>query len=281
MKTKIIILVAGLFCLTTSVLAATPETFTKEQFNAIQKVIQRDIDSSGRHIQVMASLLDTYGEYGLIRVTTQEDGKDVGQAQYVFSDGKYLFPDIVDPKTFGSVKDALVFKSAPAQNVEYSGLSLLYGKKGAKNIVIEVSDFECPYCRQAHRFLEPRYHGKDIAVYIMNMPLTSIHPRAMLYARIFEAAEEQGANLSEKLFNTTPDFDKKSDIEIINFFANEVKDPATFKKEVNSVYLQGKIEAQSKYAQSLGINGTPHIYFNGKPVSGFRTNLYELAMKAM
>lgn len=267
--------------LTIMVLAsiASASDFSVERLNAIKKSLQENISSSGRNISVDVTMLEAVGEYAYIRITTKEGGNQ-GNDQLVFTDGKYLFPDIIDVKTSTGMRDELTFKYTAGENIDYSFLSLVYGKKDAKNIIIEVSDFQCPYCRNAHKYLTPKYAGKDVAVYMMHMPLP-FHPKARLYAKIFEAAREQNINLAEELYSTSSEFDKKNDDEIIRFYSAKVADKGKFLKAVSESRIDARIDAQMRYAQSYKIQGTPHIFFNGKPVSGFRTNLYDIALKGM
>lgn len=73
----------------------------------------------------------------------------------------------------------------------------LLGSEKAKVTVIEFSDFQCPFCKQmftnALSQIKKEYidSGK-IKFYYRHLPLTSIHPNAMIAAEASECANEQG-----------------------------------------------------------------------------------------
>jgi len=69
------------------------------------------------------------------------------------------------------------------------------GSKDAQVIIVEYSDFECPFCERFHPTMQQaveEYEDKIAWVY-RQFPLTSIHPRALPAAN----ASECVANLSE------------------------------------------------------------------------------------
>lgn len=204
------------------------------------------------------------------------------QEQFVFTDGNYIFPEIIDAETQQNIKDKLIYENTPKTNLDVSKLTFMEGNKNSKNIIVKVSDFQCPYCRKAYGAVhEILAHEKvDAAVYMMHLPL-SFHPKAMLYAKIFEAGLQMGKNFGAELYSTTEAFDKKPDDQIIEVFAQKSGNPAKFKTAVSSKAVAARIDAQTKIAASLGITGTPQIYFNGKPVAGFNPEMYILAIKDM
>jgi protein-disulfide isomerase len=201
------------------------------------------------------------------------------QIQQAFTDGKYLVPDLIDIRTNSSVKDVLAFETIKPVKLDVSGLTLIDGKKSAKHVIVKVSDFQCPYCKKAYNYLHQRIKKEniDVAVYMMHLPL-DFHKKAVIYAKVLEAGLMMGKNFSTELYNTTKEFDAKSDAEIKNYFAKKSGNPDKFKKLMKSPSIKGKIEAHKKLAGSLGITGTPHIFFDGKAVGGFKQNMYDMAL---
>lgn len=61
-------------------------------------------------------------------------------------------------------------------------------------LLVEFSDFQCPYCAQAHRALLPllEQQGKGLRLVFKHFPLSQIHPQAMPAARAAWAAGRQG-----------------------------------------------------------------------------------------
>ena len=207
---------------------------------------------------------------------TFRDGTNT-QEQFVFTDGTYIILDITEVATGAGIKDKLAFKYNKPADIDLSKLTLAYGSRNAKNYIVEVTDFQCPYCRRAHDYLKDKLKDKDVAVYLVHFPL-NFHPKAELYARVFEAGAAQDVSFYDELYDTTPDFDSKTDEEIIEYFAAKTVDSAAFKLAVNDHGLSVKVSEQMKMAQSMGIAGTPALYFNGKLVSGYNTSMIDLAI---
>jgi len=70
------------------------------------------------------------------------------------------------------------------------------GSRDAKVVIVEYSDFECPFCSRMHPTLEKvveEYKGEVAWVY-RHFPLTSIHSRATKAAVASECAAELGGN---------------------------------------------------------------------------------------
>ncbi len=69
------------------------------------------------------------------------------------------------------------------------------GSPQARYVLVEYSDFECPYCKNFHstpkRLVESEYPQKLAWVY-RHMPLTSIHPQAQIEAEASECAADLG-----------------------------------------------------------------------------------------
>jgi protein-disulfide isomerase len=232
-------------------------------------------------IDVIQKIEEPKGLY-FIMMTLKDERSGRTQEQFAFTDGKYIIPDILTIDSNTSIKDKLMFDSADKVDIDVSKLSFFGGNKNSKHVIIEVSDFQCPYCKKAYAYLHEAIENEkiDVAVYMMHLPL-SFHPKAMLYASIFEAGSELGVNFGGELFATDKEFDAKSDEEIINIFAAKTKDAEKFKALVKSPSIKGKIEAQAKMAGDLGITGTPHIYFDGKPVGGYKESLFDLGLDSL
>lgn len=67
------------------------------------------------------------------------------------------------------------------------------GDRNAKVTIVEFSDFQCPFCKQAVSTLDQvleEYKGKVRLVY-KHYPITSIHPNAQIAAEASECAREQ------------------------------------------------------------------------------------------
>jgi protein-disulfide isomerase len=68
------------------------------------------------------------------------------------------------------------------------------GSESLRLVLVEFSDFQCPFCARAHQTLKEfmARHGDEVTLVYKHLPLTSIHPEAMAAARAAWAAHRQG-----------------------------------------------------------------------------------------
>ena len=77
---------------------------------------------------------------------------------------------------------------------DFSGATI-EGDPGARVIVMEYSDFQCPFCRRWYNDSLPSIRdlvGEDVAVAFLHFPLVQIHPNAVGAHFAAECAGEQG-----------------------------------------------------------------------------------------
>ncbi|MFA5946691.1 MAG: thioredoxin domain-containing protein [Patescibacteria group bacterium] len=141
--------------------------------------------------------------------------------------------------------------------------------KKAKVLVVEYSDFQCPFCGQHHPSLQQMVsdYGDQVAWVMRNFPLTSIHPNAVPAANAAECASEQGKYwefgdvLMENQTSLSDDYYKT--------VAGNLK---LNMKKFNDCYANKKyqsvIDADVDSGSVAGVNGTPATFINGQLVSG-------------
>lgn len=234
----------------------------------------KDIDLTIKKIKDVEILKNFY----FFRVDIIDKERNRQSTQYIISNGKYLIPDVIDLKNNDSLIKELAFEY-DITDIDVSKLTFVKGNKNSKNIIIDVSDFQCPFCRKAHSYLNEKLAGKkDYALYMMHVPL-SIHDKAMLYAKIFEAGLMLNKNFSDELYSGN--YDNLKDIEIIDKFAQLSGNPEEFKRLVNDKKIEEKIVQSNNYASTLGINSTPVIFFNGRKVEGYNTKLIDKGVELL
>lgn len=116
------------------------------------------------------------------------------------------------------------------------------------NQVVEVSDPDCPFCRDGSAFFSAR---DDVTRYIFLYPLDRIHPQAEAKSKFILSAEDQ-ETAYEDVFNG--EYDKQP--------LPEFED-------------NGLLDTHREVARRIGINSTPQYWINGKYISG--TNLKKFA----
>lgn len=234
----------------------------------------KDIDLTIKKIKDVEILKNFY----FFRVDIIDKERNRQSIQYIISNGKYLVPDVIDLKNNDSLIKDLAFEY-DITDIDVSKLTFVKGDKNSKNIIIDVSDFQCPFCRKAHSYLNEKLAGKkDYAFYMMHVPL-SIHDKAMLYAKIFEAGLMMNKNFSDELYSGN--YDNLKDTEIIDKFAQLSGNPEEFKRLVSDKKIEEKIVQSNNYASTLGINSTPVIFFNGRKVEGYNTKLIDKGVELL
>jgi protein-disulfide isomerase len=152
----------------------------------------------------------------------------------------------------------------------------IIGSPTAPLVLIEYSDFECPFCSRVHPTLQKiasESNGQIAWVY-RHLPLESIHPEAEPAALASECIFEQLGNEGFWKFADQV-FGDQSKIGSA-YYAQIAKDLGANMSQFNSCVATkkyaSKIDAQAQEAMSNGGNGTPFtvVYGNGKqvPVSG-------------
>ncbi len=147
------------------------------------------------------------------------------------------------------------------------GPSPTYGK--GQILLIEFSDFQCPYCAKARTELKAfadKYPDRITLVY-KHFPLSQIHSEALNAAKASWAAQQQGKfwEFHDALF------DQQKDIkpEIYSKIATTLGlDLAKFDRDRQSPQAQAAVEADQILGDSLGIDGTPAIVIDGSLMGG-------------
>lgn len=183
------------------------------------------------------------GIEGLYEVMT--DGKII----YFYPKTGYLFfGEIVNKEGRSLTRERLAeerFKLLSPDDLK-KGIKVGNGK----NVVIEVTDPDCPYCRKMHAYWSMR---TDVTRYIYFKPL-DMHPDALKKVKYILASSDRLKSLFEaycgKLDNNREILDKIYD-------------------------NNGMLEAQKSVVEKLQVSGTPSFWVNGKFVSGANITLIE------
>lgn len=122
-----------------------------------------------------------------------------------------------------------------------------------KNIVIEVTDPDCPFCRKGSEFLSAR---SDVTRYIFFLPLTRIHPEAEAKVR-FILSSDNPAEAYEDVMRGRYDG-----------------------RPVPAFTDNRQLEKHLKVVQELGVRGTPKFWINGTYISGADLQLMEQLLNA-
>jgi len=160
------------------------------------------------------------------------------------------------------------------------------GPVDAKVTIVEISDFQCPFCsRGAATITQLKADYKDqLRVVFVHQPL-SFHDRAKPAAIAANAAHRQGKfwEMHDKLFanarELTDDNFKK--------WAKEIGlDAAKFEADLKDPEIAKAVDRDQAMANGLGVSGTPGFFVNGinlsgaQPIENFKKIIDEQITKA-
>lgn len=142
------------------------------------------------------------------------------------------------------------------------------GPEDAPVVIIEFSDFSCPYCRRFHqqtfRPLLEAYPDQIRFVY-RDFPILS--PESFVAAQAAECAEEQDAfwEFHDALFSGRYPLGR----EAYRAYAEELGlDAEALLACVDEGRYAAEVQADAQAAASLGVRGTPTFFINGIPLVG-------------
>lgn len=144
--------------------------------------------------------------------------------------------------------------------------------KGATNgsvLLVEFSDFQCPFCAKAVETLSEfiQKHGNRVTLVYKHLPLSSIHAQALPAAKAAWAAGQQGKfwEFHDALFANQPQLGES----LYETTARSLGlDLQRFNRDRASQAAEKAIQQDLQLADILGIEGTPFFVMNGKVFAG-------------
>ena len=147
------------------------------------------------------------------------------------------------------------------------GNSPVTGSPNSKIVLVEFSDYECPYCAEANKTLKQfmEKHQDEVTLVYKHFPLTQIHAEAVPAAKAAWAANQQGKfwEYSDALFS---DQKELSEAKYLDIATNLKLDLDKFKSD--RPLADNEIIKDMQLAQKLGLTGTPFFVMNGESFSG-------------
>jgi len=138
------------------------------------------------------------------------------------------------------------------------------GPDKAPVTLVEYADFECPYCGQAEAVIrELLADSGDLRYVWRHLPLTDVHPHALLAAEGAEAAARQGMfwEMHDQLLNHQGALTARN---LIQYAAELGLDAEQFIRDLRKRVGDARIAADVDSADLSGVSGTPTFFINGK-----------------
>jgi protein-disulfide isomerase len=143
------------------------------------------------------------------------------------------------------------------------------GNPKARVMIVEFSDFQCPYCGQVEATLKSvlAKHEGTVALAFRDMPITQIHPFAEGAAEAARCAAEQGKfwEYHDLLFADQGALDRNG---LIAKAAKLQLDPKQFETCISSEKYKSQVQQDNQEGMRAGVSGTPGFFINGVFISG-------------
>lgn len=156
------------------------------------------------------------------------------------------------------------------------------GPADAPVVVIEFSDFQCPYCQKTSetmKQLAEKFPDK-IRLVFKNHPLPNIHKHAQLAAEAAVAAKEQGKfwQMHDLLF-AFRDALERTDLE--GYAESIGLDMHRFRADLDNRVYAVRVAQEAQEAIEIGATGVPAVFVNGLYIKGAKPlEVYEKAVLA-
>ncbi len=164
--------------------------------------------------------------------------------------------------------EVAIYLRPPSVQVAYDP-ARVRGDAKAPVTIVEFSDFQCPFCRNAQATLNTilaKYNGRVKLAY-MDFPLREIHAQASAAAEAARCAGEQGKfwEFHDALF---ADQTKLKEADLAAHARALRLNEKSFRSCLASGKYKPKIEEDLEEGQKAGVAGTPGFFINGVVLSG-------------
>ena len=146
------------------------------------------------------------------------------------------------------------------------------GPPSAPVTLEEFGDFECPPCGMLHPVLKTmeREFGTRLRIIFREFPLVPTHVHALAAARAAEAAGLQGKfwEMHDLIYENQKDWHEAFDVRpIFEGYATKISlDLERYRRDITSPTVEQRIFLDGKRGHSLGVQGTPTVFLNGREV---------------
>lgn len=202
-----------------------------------------------------------------VKVFLKKGTQQLTKTFYVTGDGREIIDGDVTPLSsdpFRAVREKLQLQGFPAQ-----------GPANAPVTLVEFSDLECPYCKQASQTIEQlrqQMPGK-LRVVFKYYPLTKIHPWSMQAALAAVCVADQNPAhfwpFEQSVFEHQEQLTTANAATRLHDFALESgTTDAPFQSCIKNPATRAKVEASITNGDAVGVESTPTLFLNGRMIPG-------------
>ena len=198
---------------------------------------------------------------------------------HISRDGKLFFPDLIDltapVSTQPSTSAAPATSPASDKETDMRGINdddPWAGNKDAKVIIVEFSDFQCPFCRQTYPTVKQiiKTYGDQILFVYRDFPIHSLHPQAGKAAEAAQCAYEQDSfwEYHDTLFEKQNDWASGGVPRFKKYAEDLGLDTDAFNECLDTGRYTSEVGIDLKDGMFFGVSGTPTFFINGRKLSG-------------
>ncbi len=135
--------------------------------------------------------------------------------------------------------------------------------------VVVFSDLECPHCREAAPALDHlvRSHPDSVRLVFRHLPLP-FHEHAQLAAEATEEARAQGGDEAFWRYHDRVVTGRLAPSDLLRYAEELGLDGERFALALRGRVHRDRVERDLALADALGVDGTPTLFVNGRPVLG-------------
>lgn len=163
--------------------------------------------------------------------------------------------------------NVVVLLSAPRVNVDYDP-ARVRGNPKASVMIVEFSDYQCPYCHQVEPTIKQvlAKYGDKVGFGYRDFPISQLHPQAEIAAEASRCALDQGKfwEYHDQLLSAG-----KLDQDALTQYAKDLNlDDHKFSACLSSGKYKGDVQSDFAEGAAAGVTGTPGFFINGVAFSG-------------
>ncbi len=141
------------------------------------------------------------------------------------------------------------------------------GSRDAKVVIVEFSDFQCPFCAMVAPMLEGEVQRSEgqVSLYLKQFPIKT-HPRSLAAAKACVASDSFGKfwGYCSALYQKRADL---SDAGLLRMAERAGIDTEALQKKMQHKSVLDRIAKEKVEGLRSRVEGTPSIYINGKKIT--------------
>jgi len=219
------------------------------------------------------------------RLVVKVPSANKSRVWFLSEDHRYIFSSIGDlshPLSRGRGDNAVT--NAPVSTAELQqGAAPTTGPAAAQVVIVEFSDFQCPYCKKAAGMLRQemlKKHHDDVRLIFRNYPLSS-HRWARTAAELGACIAKQSIDgfwvYYDEVFANQESLNSPSFVQDALRSVKRSVPRLDTASALSCVSLHGaakEVDADIQLGNKYGISGTPTLFVNGKRLAGIRDEAY-------